>query len=263
MRPLNADERRRAFWRFLLFYAITLLTIIGIVYLGFCIPAMQDKELRAQVASFQKQQQYAASFTSLLESVNDYEKQSQTTDENDGKIKQSLIAMQTFADNDSIQVKDFYNDVMHILMNIQVNNQQIRIAKTKTTYLKTLMLANNKLDRDLQKNQKDASTKAQNNAKKPAAKINFNSKLQAMLDSVMKFKQPVIESFNQYLCNGASTPVIVNDQKGHTFKDLYNEFKKHKKGTLLGVTTETDKNCVKQIIIKWKNNAFLGSNKLF
>ncbi len=276
MKPLNAKERTRAFWRFLLFYFFTLLAVVAVVIPGFRIPSIQNKILKSQMDAYERQKLYNSTFSTLLASVNDFEKDSQSGDQNDGKIKQGMLGMQTYADNDSIGVKGFYTDVIHVLTDVQNNNQQVRIANGKLAYLQALMLRSNKVDKDLAKSQKEMSKGAPKQAagavaaatetavKTPEIKaVDYNAKLTAMLDSVIKFKQPAMERFNAYLCYGINTLVIVNGQKEHTFKQLYNELKQHKKSTIVDVKAEVDKNCVKSLNIKWKNNAFLGSDKLF
>jgi len=268
MKPLNAKERTTAFWRFLFFYSITLLAVIVVVIPGFKIPSMQNKVLKNQMIAYEKQKQYNKLFVTLLASVNDFEKDSQLGNQNDNKIKQGILGMQTYADNDSIEIKGFYTDVIHILTDVQNNNQQIRVANAKMAYLQALMQKNTTLDNSLAGSQKQMQASANQASAAAAVKtkpniIDYDARLTFMLDSVIKYKQPALESFNQYLCSGINTPVTVNDQKPHTFKEFYNQLKQHKKSVLLAVKSETDKHCVKTLTVKWKNKAFLGSDKLF
>jgi hypothetical protein len=282
MKPLNASERRRSFGIFLLFFISTLLVVIIVVIPGFHIPAMQNKSLRNQLTAYEKGKNYDISFSDLLASVNNYEGTAQISDVNDARIKQGILALQTYADNDSIEVKGFYADVVHIITEMQNNDQQTRIGAGKNVVLQSLLAQSNQLDKDLAKAQQQAAKQSAAAAKTqavvpqpvtvpqqqpasapPAKETDNSSRIQAMLDSVIKFKQPALDRFNIYLCYGPNTPVVVNNQTGHTFKELYNEFKKHKKSSMLSLKIETENNCVKVITIEWKNNAFLGTNKLF
>jgi len=73
-------------------------------------------------------------------------------------------------------------------------------------------------------------------------------------------KEMTPEQFNDYLCQGVATPVIVNDKERKTFSQLCSEIQAKKIKIESVKTTRDNENCVINIIVNYDKKWFLGRN---
>jgi hypothetical protein len=75
MKPLNREERNRAFYRFLLFFLITVGLIVTVVFFSIDIPIREGRQIRKQMFAMQNERAVTDSFnTAMKEAVKELEK---------------------------------------------------------------------------------------------------------------------------------------------------------------------------------------------
>lgn len=73
-------------------------------------------------------------------------------------------------------------------------------------------------------------------------------------------KEMTPEQFNDYLCKGVATPVIINDKERKTFSQLCSEIQAKKIKIESVKTTRDPENCVINIIVNYDRKWLLGRN---
>ncbi|MEE6186506.1 hypothetical protein PIECOFPK_02545 [Mycovorax composti] len=135
MKPLNAQERSKAFVRFLLFFILTLLVIVTAVFFGMRIPYAENEKLQQQLAAVGKENHFRDDFTTamteaqeLLESVNMDPQKSGLLD---GRITQKIQEMDAMVSKSDITSKRLYTQVIKILTDAQSDKRGLRAASNK------------------------------------------------------------------------------------------------------------------------------------
>lgn len=133
MQPINTAERRKAFINFILFFTITVSIIVTTVFFSIQVPLKHNKQLRNDVAEIEKEKDFTASFTSLmnetvnqLDSVNNVENPALL----DGSIRRNLDKMTTMI-NDSISDKNLYLNIVRSLNALYSVNKGLREANSR------------------------------------------------------------------------------------------------------------------------------------
>lgn len=135
MKPLNAQERRSSFWRFLLFFFITLAVIITAIFFGIKIPYAENKKLQEQLAIVSKENQFKDEFTAsmaeaqaLLDTVNQDPLKSGLVD---GRITQKVQQMDAMINKAELNSKTIYTQIIKGLNNTQSDKTALRAAGNK------------------------------------------------------------------------------------------------------------------------------------
>lgn len=63
---LNAKERRKAFWKFFIFFLLTILAVIGAVFFNFQMPRAENKILRQEMAGYGQSAGDRSKFSEVL-----------------------------------------------------------------------------------------------------------------------------------------------------------------------------------------------------
>jgi len=132
MQALNKQERKSAFFSFLIFYIITTAIIIFGVFFGTRLPLYQNEILQSKVSSFERSKVVNDNFTqkmnvitSLLDSVNKTGVQSNLID---GQINQKLSELQSYIELDSTYSKQLYRQTVAILYNRKDDKELLRLS---------------------------------------------------------------------------------------------------------------------------------------
>jgi hypothetical protein len=152
---LNSPIRNHAFWKFLLFFCITVVIIVTAVFFDYDIPNKENQVLRAQVAHYQQdsgaQQEFIANMQDIKNLIDSMGKQDVDnglliTKINDKLVKSNELQMQN---------KEVNGELNRLLLNVllsykNIKNQSLRLQEADqqiqqlTTQLKTCS-DNNKL----------------------------------------------------------------------------------------------------------------------
>lgn len=135
MRSINAQERSKAFNRFLLFFLLTIAVIITAVFFGIKIPYAENEKLQQQLAAVDKENRFREDFTTamaeaqnLLDTVNMDPQKSGLLD---GRITQKIQDLDAMLAKNDITSKSLYNQVIKALNNTQSDKRGLRAAGNK------------------------------------------------------------------------------------------------------------------------------------
>jgi len=135
MQPQNVQERKKAFSRFLILYIITTAIIIGAVYFGMQVPFQQNKKLKEQMATIEKERDFGQDFftklretKSLLDSVNKPGVQAELID---GQIDSKLQQLTAMVEKDSVSAKQLYQELIKTYFEIKDDKKRIRAGGDK------------------------------------------------------------------------------------------------------------------------------------
>lgn len=139
MKPLNAAERKSAFFNFLIFFVITTLLIVLSVFFGMQVPFKQNEKLQQQLDILQTEKAFGETFYNgmtdakiLLDSVN---RSGIQADLVNGEISTKLSNLNALITRDSSGVKKIYQDIVHNLLDLQFAKTQLREASNKDAAL--------------------------------------------------------------------------------------------------------------------------------
>lgn len=138
MKPINTAERQNAFWRFLLFFIITMAVIITAVLFSVQMPMRQNEQLRTQMLAIEKERNLTDSFNvkmmetmQFLEEVN---KQPGNDIIYEPRIKTNLMTMTGMTlglDTTVNRLNSIYMNIVRALDGLQFAKEQIRDATSK------------------------------------------------------------------------------------------------------------------------------------
>lgn len=135
MKPLNVQDRQRAFQRFLLFFILTIAVIITAVFFGIKIPYAENEKLQEQLAIVDKENHFRNDFSlamteaqSLLDTVNMDPQKSGLLD---GRITQKIQEMDAMLAKNDITSKGLYSQVIKSLNSMQSDKRGLRAASNK------------------------------------------------------------------------------------------------------------------------------------
>jgi hypothetical protein len=66
MKPVNQEERKKAFLNFLFLFIITVAAIIAVVYFSIEVPFAENKKMKAQLKTYQNEQSFAVQFSAQM-----------------------------------------------------------------------------------------------------------------------------------------------------------------------------------------------------
>lgn len=67
MKPLNQSERQKAFWRFLMFFVVTVGVILTTVFFSVAVPFKQNDELTRQMDAMETERDFLATFENKVQ----------------------------------------------------------------------------------------------------------------------------------------------------------------------------------------------------
>jgi hypothetical protein len=135
MKPLNAEERKRSFLKFLGLFVITTLLIVTAVYFGYKVPFKQNEELKERIAIVEKEKTFADDFSArmketkvLLDSVMLPGVQSELVD---GHISENLKKMNAMTDAQPAGSQEIYRNIVRNFADLQIAKKQLREVSGK------------------------------------------------------------------------------------------------------------------------------------
>lgn len=130
MKPLNQAERRNAFLTFLLFFIITIAVIVVLIFFSVQVPFKENEHWRNEMAQVENERLFLESFNVKMENAMQLLDSMSTTQNDpiaDSRINSKLNEMAAML-NDSISVKNLYNNVVQNLQDMQRAKQNLRNA---------------------------------------------------------------------------------------------------------------------------------------
>lgn len=103
MKPLNSAERSNAFWRFLLFFLITIALVIVVIFFSIDVPYQESKRLRERLVNLQNEKDVSDSFSVVMNEavaeINNFDTKSQPTQATFRKVQEKIIIMNSLLRN--------------------------------------------------------------------------------------------------------------------------------------------------------------------
>ena len=161
MKPLNSEERKKAFVKFLALFILTAGLIVVAVYFGVQVPFKQNERLRSQVNAFERQKSFTENFdvvlTDVKASLDTINRAGVQAELADGRVSEQLKKMNAMIDADSASAKRFYQNVVQNLAELQVAKKQLRDASGKDANLSQLLQQIETLKSDLNQSRTEAN----------------------------------------------------------------------------------------------------------
>lgn len=140
MKPLNKEDRSKAFLNFLLLFIITIAIIITTIFFSVQVPFKQNDQLLKQMNAIHDERMILDSFSrrmeetmSLLNNVNTVPGNEIFTE---NTITDNLTQMSKMV-ADSIPGKSLYTNIIYNLFALQQSKKQLRDANAKNTQCET------------------------------------------------------------------------------------------------------------------------------
>lgn len=134
MKPLNQAERGKAFFNFIIFFIITIAVIVTLVFFSVQIPFKENERWRNEIAQVDNERIFLQAFNVKMEDAMRLLDSMSTTQNDpiaDTRINNKLSEMATMVMNDSMSVKQLYNNVVTNLQGLQMAKQNLRNAYAK------------------------------------------------------------------------------------------------------------------------------------
>lgn len=131
MEALNKKERRRAFWKFLAFFLITILFITGAVYINFQIPVKENKVLRTKYERLNHELEFQTDFAKRIREV-------QVTLDSINQSGQNVMYLEqvvstklagvkeSIPESDSLRQHKLYGYVIQTMLILQESKRKLR-----------------------------------------------------------------------------------------------------------------------------------------
>ena len=130
MEPLNKAERNKAFLNFILLFILCIGIIVTTVFFSVQVPFRDNDKLRNEMSTVTTDRQFASNFsgelsiiTSMLDSINTKATKPELLDAN---ISERLKKLNVMADNDAMNNKSMYQNVVLNLADLQSAKKQLR-----------------------------------------------------------------------------------------------------------------------------------------
>src|SRR6478735_5658343 len=161
MKPLNSDERKKSFLRFLALFIVTAVLIVAAVYFGVQVPFRQNEQLKKQVNAYAREKAFTENFDAVLSdvkaSLDTINRAGVQAELADGKISEQLKRMNAMIDADSASAKRFYQNVVQNLAELQVAKKQLRDASGKDANLSQYLQQIETLKSDLNQSRTESN----------------------------------------------------------------------------------------------------------
>lgn len=97
MKPLNRTERNKAFFRFLLFFLVTITLIVTVVFFSIRVPFRENEEMRKTMFAMQRERAFSDSFAvamrATVNELNKYESNELTVSAVRGQVENKINRM--------------------------------------------------------------------------------------------------------------------------------------------------------------------------
>lgn len=131
MEALNKKERRRAFWKFLAFFLITILFITGAVYINFQIPVEENEVLRTQYErlnyELEFQTDFAKSIREIKVTLDSINQSGQNVMYLEQVVSTKLAGVkESVPETDSLRQYKLYDYVIQTMLALQESKRKLR-----------------------------------------------------------------------------------------------------------------------------------------
>ena len=131
MEPLNKKERKKAFWKFLAFFIVTILFVMGAVFINFDIPQKQKKLLAKENELLNRELDFQTDFSkgikevkATLDSIN---QSGQNVMYLERLVNTKLAEInQSIPEGDSLRQRKLYNYVIQSFLDLQESKRKLR-----------------------------------------------------------------------------------------------------------------------------------------
>ncbi|HEX5150739.1 MAG TPA: type VI secretion system TssO [Parafilimonas sp.] len=126
MKPLNQAARKNAFFRFLLFFIITVGVIVATVFFSIQVPFEENKKMKKDIADYQNQQKFMMQFSGKLTDLQTLIDTLQTpniqTELIESKIKLAIGDLQAFKEKTMPGNDNIYARMIDALSKLESTN---------------------------------------------------------------------------------------------------------------------------------------------
>jgi DNA repair ATPase RecN len=141
MEPLNKKERKKAFWKFLAFFLVTVIFLMGAVLLNVQLPKEEHEVLGKKYEQLNKELEFQADFSegikevkAKLDSINQEGQNPMFLDE---VINSKLAGLnESVTQTDSLQRDELYNYVIQSFLALQESKRKLRDLQDSQKALK-------------------------------------------------------------------------------------------------------------------------------
>ena len=161
MKPLNSEERKKSFLKFLCLFIVSAGLIVTAVYFGVQVPFKQNERLKKQVNAYAREKAFVENFSAnmadvkaSLDTINRAGVQAELAD---GRINEQLKRMNAMIDADSAMAKKFFQGIVQNLADLQIAKKQLRDASGKDANLSEHMQQIELLKSDLNQSRTEAN----------------------------------------------------------------------------------------------------------
>lgn len=140
MEPLNKKERKKAFWRFLTFFLVTVILVVAAVFINFQIPLKENRLLRAKHEKMNRELEFQTGFTKnmheveeILDSINH---RGQNVMYLEQLVSNKLAGMkESIPGDDSLRQRKMYDAIIQALLALQDSKRHLREHEESRTLL--------------------------------------------------------------------------------------------------------------------------------
>lgn len=130
MEPINTVERRKAFWNFLLLFALCIAIILTMAFFSVRVPFSENKILRNKMSLIDKERGFEKQFSNkmvdisrMLDTID--RATLQQAEQLDIKATAEIVQLKSMV-TDTMFNKELYNNVVRNLENLQLNARSMR-----------------------------------------------------------------------------------------------------------------------------------------
>lgn len=135
MKPVNAQERKKTYRRFLLFFILTMAVMFTAMFFGIRVPYKENSKLQEQLTMAENENKFRENFArtmtetqNLLDSVN---QNPATAGLVDGRITQKIQEMDAMLNKNETGSKTLYSQIIRSMNNTQSDKKGLRAAGNK------------------------------------------------------------------------------------------------------------------------------------
>ena len=141
MRPINQKERSDLFWKFLLFFVITIILVTSAIYINVQLPVQENKLLKIRYDQVNKELEFQSVFSKKMNDVRNILDSINNSGQNVLYLEQlastKLAGMkESIPPSDSIRHKAMYDHIIQTLIALQHSKRNLRDFKESQTALK-------------------------------------------------------------------------------------------------------------------------------
>jgi len=153
MQPINKNERRKAFWNFLVLFIISILIITTTVFFSIQVPFKQNEQLLNEKNAAEKEREFSTKFmngtaaiSAMLDTINTKASRPEFLE---GEIQRSINDLNAMVDTDSGYNKTFYKNILVTLDDLKRSKKQLRDLIAKDLNVGDCQKTNEELNKTL------------------------------------------------------------------------------------------------------------------